>query len=230
MVRDGAPALGTVTLAFPDGRPRRPCCCSAATRASHRCPPRPSSPAGASSVDFTISTNAAAPPTIVQIMAAVQNVPRTANLSVNAATPGGPSLRRCRVTPASVTGGSPATGTVRFTGQHERRGGAAVQQQPGRRPGPVGDRRQRRRGDRRLRRHHVAGERHHDRDDHREMVRHHAHDDPITVLAGCARARRRRCGSRGPAGTAGGSRSRRRAPTRTRSCPSTRARAPSCSR
>ena len=133
-------------------------------------------PAGASSVTFTISTNAAAPPTIVQIMAAVQNVPRTANLPVNAATPGGAQLAQVSVTPTSVTGGSPATGTVRFTANTN---GAVVQlassnpavvQVPsetvvsgGAATGAFA----------------VATspvECHHHRDDHREMVRHHAHD------------------------------------------------------
>ncbi len=87
-------------------------------------PPSVVIPPGATSADFTISTNAAAPPTIVQIMAAVQNVPRTANLSVNAATPGGPSLAAVSVTPSSLTGGSAATGTVSFTGATN---GAVVQ-------------------------------------------------------------------------------------------------------
>lgn len=73
-------------------------------------------PASQGTVTFTIATNAAAPPTIVQITAAIQNVPRTANLSVNAATPSGPSLSSVSVTPASVTCGSAATGTVAFNG------------------------------------------------------------------------------------------------------------------
>lgn len=61
------------------------------------------------------SVVAAAPPTIVQITAWIQNVPRSANLSVNAATPAGPSLSSVSVVPSSLTGGSPATGTVTFT-------------------------------------------------------------------------------------------------------------------
>jgi hypothetical protein len=73
-------------------------------------------PAGATSVTFPIATNATAPPEIVQIMAAIDNVPRTANLSVNAATPAGPSLASVSVTPTRLTGGSAATGTVTFTG------------------------------------------------------------------------------------------------------------------
>jgi hypothetical protein len=81
-------------------------------------------PAGATSVSFAIATSATAPATIVQITAAVQNVPRTANLSVNAAPPAGPSLSALSVTPASVTGGSAATGTVQFTGATD---GAVVQ-------------------------------------------------------------------------------------------------------
>jgi len=60
--------------------------------------------------------DAAAPAEIVQIMAAIQNVPRTANLSVNAATPAGPTLASVSTVPTSLTGGSSATGTVTFTG------------------------------------------------------------------------------------------------------------------
>ena len=81
-------------------------------------------PAGATSVTFPIATNAAAPPTIVQLTAAIDNVARTANLSVNAATPAGPSLSSVSVVPTRLTGGSAATGTVTFTGATD---GAEVQ-------------------------------------------------------------------------------------------------------
>ena len=123
MVRDGAPAQGTVNLAFPELTPVTVLLFSSDPDVAS-VPATAVVPAGASSVTFTISTNAAAPPTIVQIMAAVQNVPRTANLSVNAATPGGAQLAQVSVTPTSVTGGSPATGTVRFTANTN---GAVVQ-------------------------------------------------------------------------------------------------------
>ena len=72
-------------------------------------------PAGAQTATFPISTNAAAPPTIVQITAWVGNTPRSANLSVNPARPAGPSLSAVSVIPKTLTGGSPATGTVTFT-------------------------------------------------------------------------------------------------------------------
>ena len=123
MVHDGASAQGTVTLAFPDPAPTTVLLFSSDPDVAS-VPATAIVPAGATSVTFTISTNAAAPPTIVQIMAAVNNVPRTANLSVNAATPGGPSLAAVSVTPTSVTGGSAATGTVSFTGATD---GAVVQ-------------------------------------------------------------------------------------------------------
>ena len=122
-VRDGAPASGTVNLAFPELVPVTVRLFSSDPGVAS-VPATAVVPAGSASVDFTISTNAAAPPTIVQIMAAVQNVPRTANLSVNAATPGGPSLAAVSVTPSSLTGGSAATGTVSFTGATN---GAVVQ-------------------------------------------------------------------------------------------------------
>ena len=122
-MRNGAPAQGTVNLAFPELAPVRVKLFSSDPGVAS-VPATAVVPAGSAGVDFTISTNAAAPPTIVQIMAAVQNVPRTANLSVNAATPGGPSLAAVSVTPSSLTGGSAATGTVSFTGATN---GAVVQ-------------------------------------------------------------------------------------------------------
>jgi hypothetical protein len=53
------------------------------------------------------------------------NISRTHNLSVNAATPAGPSLSSVSFVPTSVVGGRNATGTVRFTGPMTQ--GASVQ-------------------------------------------------------------------------------------------------------
>src|SRR6059058_2320213 len=114
-VRNGAASVGTVALAFPDPAPTTALLFSSDASVASV----PSSvivPAGAMSATFPISTNAAAPATIVVLTAAIGNVPRTANLSVNAATPAGPSLSAVSVTPSSLTGGSPATGTLQFTG------------------------------------------------------------------------------------------------------------------
>ena len=73
-------------------------------------------PAGQTTGTFTITSNAAAPPTIVQIMGATpDNISRTHNLSVNAATPAGPSLSSVSFVPTSIVGGQNATGTVRFS-------------------------------------------------------------------------------------------------------------------
>ena len=59
-------------------------------------------PAGQTTGTFTITSNAAAPPTIVQIMGATpDNISRTHNLSVNAATPAGPSLSSVSFVPTS---------------------------------------------------------------------------------------------------------------------------------
>jgi hypothetical protein len=113
-VRGGASAQGTVTL-IPDATSTTVLLFSSDPSVA-TVPPSVVAPPGQSTVTFTITTNAAAPPTIVQITAAIQNVPRTANLSVNAATPAGPSLSSVSVTPSSLTGGSSATGTVTFTG------------------------------------------------------------------------------------------------------------------
>jgi hypothetical protein len=112
-VRNGAAATGTVTIIPLDSNPTTVLVFSS-DPAVAQVPASVVAPAGASTVDFKINTNAAAPPTIVQITAWIGNTPRTANLSVNAATPPGPSLTAVSVVPASLTGGSPATGTVRF--------------------------------------------------------------------------------------------------------------------
>jgi hypothetical protein len=114
-VRGGAPSQGTVELAFPDPAPTTVLLFSGNTSVA-TVPASVVVPAGAMSATFPIATSAAAPPTIVQITAAVQNVPRTANLSVNAATPAGPSLSSVSSVPSKLTGGSSATGTVTFTG------------------------------------------------------------------------------------------------------------------
>jgi hypothetical protein len=113
-VRDGATATGTVTLAFPDPGDTTVLLFSSDASVA-TVPASVVVPAGSQSVTFPISTNAAAPPTIVQITAWVGNTPRSANLSVNAARPAGPSLTAVSVTPTTVTGGSPATGTITFT-------------------------------------------------------------------------------------------------------------------
>jgi hypothetical protein len=122
-VRDGATATGTVTLAFPDPGPTNVLLFSGDTSVA-TVPASVTVPAGATSATFPIATNAAAPPTIVQITAWVGNTPRSANLSVNPARPAGPSLSAVSVIPRTVTGSSPATGTVTFTGPTD---GANVQ-------------------------------------------------------------------------------------------------------
>jgi len=113
-VQGGASAQGTVTL-IPDVTPTTVLSFSSDPSVA-TVPASVVAPAGQGTVTFTIGTNSAAPATIVQITAAIQNVPHMANLSVNAATPPGPSLSSVSVTPSSVTGGSPATGTVAFNG------------------------------------------------------------------------------------------------------------------
>jgi hypothetical protein len=73
-------------------------------------------PAGQQTGTFTITSNAASPPVIVQIMGATpDNISRTHNMSVNAATPAGPSLASVSFVPSSIVGGQNATGTARFT-------------------------------------------------------------------------------------------------------------------
>ena len=121
-VSGGAPSQGVVTL-IPDTSPTTVVLFSSDPSVA-TVPAAVVVAAGQDTVAFTITTSAAAAPTIVQITAAIQNVPRTANLSVNAATPPGPSLSTVSVKPSSLTGGSPATGTVTFSGATD---GAIVQ-------------------------------------------------------------------------------------------------------
>lgn len=123
MVSGGMSSQGTVTLAFPDGEPTQILLFSSDPSVAS-VPASVTAPPGATTATFTIATNAAAPPTIVQLTAWVGNTPRSANLSVNAATPAGPSLTSVSVVPNRLTGRSPATGTVRFSGATD---GAVVQ-------------------------------------------------------------------------------------------------------
>jgi hypothetical protein len=114
-VRDGASSQGTVTLAFADTEPTKILLFSSDTSVA-TVPASVTAPPGVTTATFTISTNAAAPPSNVTITAWVGNTPRSANLQVNAATPAGPSLTAVSVTPSNLTGGSPATGTITFSG------------------------------------------------------------------------------------------------------------------
>ena len=114
-VRAGASTTGTVDLGFPDPEPTVVRFFSSDPSAA-QVPVSITIPAGQTSGTFTITSNAAAPPTIVQIMGATSdNISRTHNLSVNAATPAGPSLSSVSFVPTSIVGGQNATGTVRFT-------------------------------------------------------------------------------------------------------------------
>jgi hypothetical protein len=114
MVRDGATATGTVTLALTDPGNTTVLLFSSDPNVAS-VPSQMTVPAGAQTATFAITTNAAAPDTIVQITAWVGNTPRSANLSVNPARPAGPSLTAVSVIPSTLTGGSPATGTIKFT-------------------------------------------------------------------------------------------------------------------
>ena len=116
-VNNGASATGTVSLAGPDPAPTTVLLTSDHPDAA-QVPQSVVVPAGQTEATFTITSNAAAAPIIVQITAWVENTNalRTANLSVNPAPPPGPTLSSVSVTPSSATGGSGVTGTVTFTG------------------------------------------------------------------------------------------------------------------
>src|SRR4051794_41205014 len=109
-VRDGASSTGTVTTDFADVVPTTVLLFSSAPSVA-AVPATVVVPAGSSSATFTITTNAAAPKTFVTITAAIANVPRTATLVVNQATPAGPSLTSVSVTPPRVVRGGAPTRT-----------------------------------------------------------------------------------------------------------------------
>lgn len=124
-VRSGESTTGTVNLGFPDPGPTVVRLFSSDPSVA-QVPVSITIPAGQTAGNFTITSNAAAPPTIVQIMGATpDNISRTHNLSVNAATPAGPSLSSVSFVPTSIVGGQNATGTVRFTAPMTQ--GAVVQ-------------------------------------------------------------------------------------------------------
>ena len=124
-VRSGESTTGTVNLGYADPGPTVVRLFSSDPSVA-QVPVSITIPAGQTTGDFTITSNASAPPTIVQIMGATpDNISRTHNLSVNAATPAGPSLSSVSFVPTSIVGGQNATGTVRFTGRMTQ--GAVVQ-------------------------------------------------------------------------------------------------------
>jgi hypothetical protein len=124
-VRGGASTTGTVDLAFPDPGPTVVRLFSGDASAA-QVPVSITIPAGQTTGDFTITSNAAAPPENVQITGATpDNGSRSHTLSVNAATPAGPSLSSVSFVPTSIAGGQNATGTVRFSAAMTQ--GAVVQ-------------------------------------------------------------------------------------------------------
>jgi hypothetical protein len=124
-VRAGESTTGTVDLGFPDTAPTVVRLFSSDPSAA-QVPVSITIPAGQTTGSFTITSNAAAAPTFVQIMGATpDNNSRTHILSVNAATPSGPSLSSVSFVPTSIVGGQNATGTVRFSGAMTQ--GAVVQ-------------------------------------------------------------------------------------------------------
>ncbi len=124
-VRAGESTTGTVDLGFADPQPTVVRFFSSDPSVA-QVPTSITIPAGQTTGMFTVTSNAAAPPTIVQIMAATaDNISRTYNLSVNAATPAGPSLSSVSFVPTSIVAGQNATGTVRFSGAVQQ--GAVVQ-------------------------------------------------------------------------------------------------------
>jgi hypothetical protein len=115
VVNNGQSTTGDLTLAFADPNPTKVLLFSSAPSAA-QVPASIVVPPFTTEVFFTITSTASAPATGVQITASVENTPRTANMAVNFAPPVGPTLKAISVTPASVTAGSNATGTVSFSG------------------------------------------------------------------------------------------------------------------
>src|SRR3954451_21050110 len=115
IVNNGASATGDISLAFADPNPTTVLLFSSDPNAA-QVPASIVDPPFTQEAFFTITTNAAAPFTPVQIMAAVDNVPRTANMEVNPAPPPGPTLKSVAAVPTTIVGTANSTGTVTFTG------------------------------------------------------------------------------------------------------------------
>src|SRR3954451_17033248 len=115
IVKNGASATGDITLAFADPSPTTVLLLSSDPSAA-QVPASIVVPPFTREAFFTITTNAAAPFTPVQIMAAVDNVPRTANMEVNPPPPPGPTLKSVSAVPTTIVGTANSTGTVTFTG------------------------------------------------------------------------------------------------------------------
>src|SRR4051812_11210343 len=125
-VRGGASTTGTVSLAFADPSPTVVRLFSSDPAAA-QVPTSFTIPAGQTTGTFTVTSSAAAPPTIVQITAATpDNGLRQYNISVNAATPAGPSLSSISFVPTSIVGGAHANGPPRFTAPKTRGGGGEL--------------------------------------------------------------------------------------------------------
>src|SRR4051794_39783563 len=124
-VRNGQSTTGTVELPFADPEPTVVRLFSSDPAAA-QVPVSITIPAGQTIGTFTITSNASAPPENVQITGATpDNISRSHIVSVNAATPAGPSLQSVSFVPTSIVGGQNATGTVRFTAPMTQ--GAVVQ-------------------------------------------------------------------------------------------------------
>ncbi len=124
-VRNGQSTTGTVELPFADPQPTVVRFFSSDPAAA-QVPVSITIPAGQTTGTFTITSTATAPPENVQITGATaDNASRSHTLSVNAATPAGPSLSTISFIPTSIVGGQNATGTVRFSATMSQ--GAVVQ-------------------------------------------------------------------------------------------------------
>ena len=115
IVNNGASATGDLQMAFADPEPTHVLLFSSDPNAA-QVPASIDVPPNVTEVFFTITSNAAAPFTGVQITAAVDNVPRTANMSVNPGAPAGPTLKSVSASPTTIVGTANSTGTVTFTG------------------------------------------------------------------------------------------------------------------
>jgi len=114
MANGGASVTGTLSLSFRDPAPTTVLLFSSAPAAA-QVPATVVIPANTLEKTFTITTSATVPETPVQITAWVDNVPRSANMTVNQPTPGGAQLSAVSVTPSSIVAGQQATGKITFT-------------------------------------------------------------------------------------------------------------------
>src|SRR5882672_2496711 len=124
-VNGGSPSTGTVMLSGPAPTGGAVVTLISSNTTAATVPLSVTIPAGGNTTAFPVTTVAVTVSTTVNISASYASVTKTASLIVTPPPPPGPTLTSLTLSPTSVIGGSPSTGTVMLSGQ-ALTGGAVV--------------------------------------------------------------------------------------------------------